>query len=658
MNSNITLDKNIKENIEFYQDDDSYEEESNTYSIVRDAALEGNAIQAGIKINNLQQAIDNYAMAMNKSAIAQSTGLPVKTPIQQYKGFAAEEYFKQTLKINALAQGIPDYKIGVYTKGQMPDGTVLSGIDMETDISIWTRRTPWSQPTRIIDYQSKIHNNASAYAKDISNPQYKNVNFVGGSGQGVNDRVQVIVDGQWVASDSITPEKASQLANDMKNQSVRRYAKSQEKFDELNSVNLENTLKVGATTGFVLTTIQEIIGVIKNSKKFSEEEFVASIKRVLCGTAENTIRAGAIHESVRLLSKMLNRQVSANSFEAIPAMTVATVAVDFAKDLYKCFVDKTIDTDDLLCNSVDNVFKSATGLCGAHVTGQIAGKFSSHFFMQEVCLHTSARTIAATGASIGSTLGPLGTVVGSVVGGIIFGLGANAIIGTAKKDARKAFTDCIADINSHIELSGREKLYYFADSMGSLSDFRLSFKNLLPCYNLISDLSEYNMRKKAIKAVTEQLENNLGTIDYEKTKILQEIKRQHQERIDALREVFIAEKKLLTNKFKEDIKTTIGNSYTQYIKVSEIINGNINELIEDLDKRKTDHSYILDYMHNRNSINNKLNETLHDLFEEDNDEVKRLVNDITTFIKQDELMIGRQYISFDEALVIVKGGTF
>ena len=63
-------------------------------SVIRDASSEGVATQAGIQTKSLQSAIDNFASAMNQSAIAKSTGLPVRTPTQQYKGFAAEEYFK------------------------------------------------------------------------------------------------------------------------------------------------------------------------------------------------------------------------------------------------------------------------------------------------------------------------------------------------------------------------------------------------------------------------------------------------------------------------------------------------------------------------------------------------------------------------------------
>ena len=180
---------------------------------------------------------------------------------------------------------------------------------------------------------------------------------------------------------------------------------------------------------------------------------------------------------------MIGKEVAANSLEAIPAMSLANVAVDFAKDLYKCFVKNTIDTDDLLCNSVNNVFTSIAGFGGAWAFGQlgghIAGQLTSQSFSQGVSMMAAAKSSAATGAAIGSSFGPIGTIVGSVVGGIVIGLGANAIISTANKDAYNAFTTCINNINSHIELSGCEKLYYFADSMSNISDFRLSFKDLL-----------------------------------------------------------------------------------------------------------------------------------------------------------------------------------
>ena len=425
-------------------------EEVAVSSIVRDASSEGTAVQAGVQTNSLQSAIDNYARAMDMSAIAKSTGLPVRTPSQQYKGFISEEYFKHTLKINALAKGIPDWKIGVYTNGTLPDGSVLSGIDEHVDISVWTRKHPWSKPMRTVDYQSKIFNDASKYNRVFNDPKYQSVKHVGGAGQGVNDTVEVSMGRSTVQSDSITPADAVIKADQAKAQATPEYDKRQEKLDELNRVNLGKAIAAGAATGFMVTTIQEIVSVIKNSENLPEDQFVKSIEHILCGTIEGGVRGGAIAGFVQLLGKMIGKEVAANSIEAIPGMVAANVAVDFGKDLYKCFVAKTIDTDDLLCNSVNNVFSSAAGFGGAWVAGnigdQIAGQFSSQAFAQGVSIFASAKASAATGAAIGSSLGPIGTVVGSALGGIVIGIGANAIIGTANKDAIKTYTECIEEI--------------------------------------------------------------------------------------------------------------------------------------------------------------------------------------------------------------------
>ena len=446
----------------------------------------GSATQAGLQTVSLQSAIDNYAQAMNQSAIAKSTGLPVRTSSVQYKGFAAEEYFKQTLKITALAKGVPDWQLGVYTKGAMPDGTTLSGIDMETDISVWTRKRPWSKPNRSVHYQSKIHNDVSAYTKDISNVQYENVEFVGGSGQGVNDKVSVNIGRKNISSDAITPEEATSLADKMKAQDTPYYQNSAEKHGELNKVNLGRAVAVGAATGAILSTVKEIIEVIKNRDNLPEDQFVKSIEHILCGTVDGAAQ-GEQNRLCTILGKVVGKEIAANSLGAIPVMAITNTAVDFAKDLYKCFVTRTIDADDLLCNSVNNTFSSFAGFGGAWAVGQLggqmAGQFSNQVFLQGVSAIASAKSAVATGAAIGSKLGPIGTIVGSVVGGIVIGLGANAIIGTANKDAQKAFSECIAEINLHIELSGCAKIYYFADSMSSISDFRCLLRI---CYRAIN----------------------------------------------------------------------------------------------------------------------------------------------------------------------------
>ena len=50
----------------------------------------------------------------------------------------------------------------------------------------------------------------------MDNPQYQDVQFVGGAGQGVNDTVKFDIGRKTITSDSITPEEAAELAEQMK----------------------------------------------------------------------------------------------------------------------------------------------------------------------------------------------------------------------------------------------------------------------------------------------------------------------------------------------------------------------------------------------------------------------------------------------------------
>lgn len=621
-----------------------YSIKSNIDDVLNNAMPEATVVQAGIQTTNLQAAMDNYSTWMNESAIAKSTGLPVRTPTQQYKGFAAEEYYKYTMKINALAKGVPSSKIGIYTNGSMPDGSTLSSIDMETDISVLTSKHPWCKPARTADYQSKIHNDPSLYSKDINNPQYKNVNFVGGSGQGVNDTVKVKVGNTTVSSDSITPEEAANLADQMKAQSTPEYSKKREKFKELNKITLERAVKTGAASGFIFSTIREIVYVVHNKKNLPEGQFVTSIKNILCGTIDGGIRSGAIIGSVQVFSKLIGKEVAANSLGAIPITAFASVAVDFAKDLYKCFITKTIDTDDLLCNTVNSCFSSTSGFGGAWAAGHI------------IEILSSAKTAAATGAGIGSFFGPIGIVIGSVVSGLVIGLAAKGIINTASKDAQKAYTNTITEINSHIELEGFAKMYYFADSMATLSEFRLSFKDLLPCYNLISDLREYNLHKKAIRNISEQIGAMVDcSVEAEKTKALKQLEEHHKEQIRFLNQSFQEQGEILKERFYDSVNTYVATSYAQYVELYSLILSDTDDMLSDLKNRKTEHSYILGYMRHRNELNEQINATLQELMQEPESQEYLLpfVDKVTWFIQQDELIVGRQYISFEESMLLV-----
>lgn len=618
--------------------DESYESEP---SNIKRASLGGLGTDVGMKKQSLQDAIDNFSSELNKAAIAKSTGRPVMTPSAQYKGFAAEEHFKQTLKINALAKG---ENIEVFTSGRLPDGTTLSGIDMEVEISIWRKKYPWNKSIKIGEYQSKIHNNPSDYAKDILNKQYENVEFVGGAGQGVNDKVRVTLGKKEITSDSITPENATKLADAMKEQNVPNYDKAAEKHAELDKINLLNAVTTGTIAGFVLSLIKEVATLIKSGDNLKEDQFVESFKNIMLGSADGGVRAAALVSSTQLVSKIVGKEVMANSLGAVPVTVAANTTVDLAKDLYRCFVNQTIDADDLLCNTINNVYNSAAGYLGSYAGSQIS-------------VFLTAKSAAATGATIGSTLGPLGTVIGSVVGGFIIGLGAQSIINTANKDAISEFVLCVEKINSNIELSGVEKLYYFADELDSISDFKLSFKSLLPCYNLISDMKEYNLRKKAIKNIDKQMELSLNEIDSLKNEEFTRLLQFHQQRIEELNEKFEELHQIYLIDYGNSINTYISDSYMQHLSIASINNLEINELKNQMNKNFISYNALFEEMNYRKEVNSQINKTLESIIlDSQNEEIlKRFIEKIQRFMEKDKLLISKQYISFEESILLIGG---
>ena len=82
-------DKKAKKQVLDLEFDDISELDESTFDIGVDATntavLGVNATMAGLQTTALQDAINNYAQALNESAIAKSTGLPVQTPPAQYK---------------------------------------------------------------------------------------------------------------------------------------------------------------------------------------------------------------------------------------------------------------------------------------------------------------------------------------------------------------------------------------------------------------------------------------------------------------------------------------------------------------------------------------------------------------------------------------------
>ena len=138
---------------------------------------------------------------------------------------------------------------------------------------------------------------------------------------------------------------------------------------------------------------------------------------------------------------------------------------------------------------------------------------------------------------------------------------------------------------------------------------------------------------------------------------MRRLEAQHNGRLIELQVRFTEQREAMFDEFKESMNTYVANSYSQYIGLFDVLSGDIENIKVGLDERTTTHNAILDYARNRNKVNAQLNETLSDIMNDPDCSslLKPFVEKLEWFMQQDELMVGRQYLSHTEALFLVNG---
>lgn len=619
-------------------------------TVFQNVAMNENAAKANMQSNDLRRLIAEYPEKINQSVLRKGTTIPKQASADTLKGFVFEKHAALSTEIDSVANGNPIWKVQVFTDGLLPDGTVLTGIDKSEDLVAFVKEHFWSKPVKTDSGQFKTHsnNNRIAYKIEARNQNYQGQQMIG-STNAPKDLFKTSFEvhlkgGKTVKSDPIDDETLKQMAEQAKKQNAPEYAHADEKIKRMNEVNMQNAIKAGAFAGLAISTIKEICTVIAHKDELPEDQFLISVQNILCGTIEGGVRSGAIVGSMQIAEKILGRSLSAG--EAVLPMALANVAVDFSKDLYACFVTKQIDTDDLLCNTIDNTYSSVAGFGGGYIGGQAGAS-----------IFTSIATSTKIGAALGSAAGPLGTVVGTVVGGLLIGCAVQGVIGVANKDAAKAFQESLDKINSNESFTGYDKMFYFADEMGSLSEFKLSFKCLLPCYNLISDMREYNMRKKAMNNIRAQLESNIDNLYIQKNQRLKEMESIQQQRIEALQDRFEEQEELLHSQYRKEVHNYIDACYGQFISLQMIYDQDTDKLVKAYECNVEEHNAILQYMEERIQTNERINSILDEFMElyDDRQFIMPIIYQIQFVMNQDKLLIGKQHISYEDALLFVRG---
>ena len=95
----------------------------------------------------------------------------------------------------------------------------------------------------------------------------------------------------------------------------------------------------------------------------------------------------------------------------------------------------------------------------------------------------------------------------------------------------------------------------------------------------------------------------------------------------------------------------------QYTAIYDVFSKDVDKLIGTQRYKAMIYSEIRNYSRNRNSVNEELNLILTELMADPDDSnlIRPFVDEIIKFMQQDVMLVGKQYISFEEALYLVVG---
>lgn len=132
------------------------------------------------------------------------------------------------------------------------------------------------------------------------------------------------------------------------------------------------------------------------------------------------------------------------------------------------------------------------------------------------------------------------------------------------------------------------------------------------------------------------------------------LEKQHSDRLIQIRSAFVHQKQAMKDEIRDSINTYVTSSYLQYLELFDVMQGDIDSLLSELEHKTTLHSTILEAMKYRNELNTEMNTTLKEILSHGSDEeLLPFIEKLTWLMNQDSLIIGRQYISFDEALFLI-----
>lgn len=509
--------------------------------------------------NFLNDALKQYRTGI-RDAISRKDGMVTDQSLAAKQGFVAEAHHAESFNIRAASQGKNNHRAsrdtGVHN-------------DPKTDIRV---RTPKGSK----DYQAKYYSDAEASAAQLSHPDYDGLGKLGAAEQAsgireaakkraqrnqdtrpkvaesnrhtaenTSDRIDV--DG--VQSDPLrrTGKGGSEdLARQVeKNPQDVEYAHETEVRMDFNAMQYRNALKSGAISGACMQAATELYDVLATDKKLTMEECMAIGERIAINAVQSAGKAALVTGIQHIGQAMVDSAVQAAKQSAAKSVTgaaagsmastasktigqqlvkgnvaavAATIAIDLGKNIY-AFSNGDLDSVEFAAATIGSSVQAVGGALAFS-----AGTATAGFMGQFV-----AAGVAQT-AVLGTTLG----VLGPIAVGAVFAIGFSMAMG--------AYTNHFSSIGQEIAIGdiqyaaeqlgcGNITLTEYTGVVGSMSEFKFVWTDILPFSGAISVFSEYGARKKQLQSLRSEMFARMDALDEQERQQMARILKQFDNQI-------------------------------------------------------------------------------------------------------------------------------
>lgn len=180
-----------------------------------------------------------------------------------------------------------------------------------------------------------------------------------------------------------------------------------------------------------------------------------------------------------------------------------------------------------------------------------------------------------------------------------------------------------------------------------------SFKQVIPMYNIIGDLKEYQMRKKVLNELkSEQYQQYHQIVDsYNTTRA--NMMDSYNTRCQQLQEQFIKTQNRIHQSFKQTLEQRIGHDYREFIKSYQYSYGHMSLKISELKEEQVSHKRLLNDARHIRKANTSI-QNLIQSFNYENDDVKSIFNKLQDQIRDDISLKNKQYVQNNDVLSLLK----